>query len=183
MSKLLGQFGVALNERDLNTLLATFAADLALVFKSGCFSLRTKLPMGLGVTLVAVARSTPDSLIFSIPFDQIRGDKTGGMAAMLAGGLWGLIRPVIEKRIRSELSKRHMPEETVSLSQSQEGKIKVGLVTLHLRPLNAWLMRQPPRQGFKVNVDAIWATEEQLNLILDVFHDGLSALPSAPGYG
>ncbi|MFN8611160.1 MAG: hypothetical protein U0931_26690 [Vulcanimicrobiota bacterium] len=183
MSKLLGQFGVSLQERDLNTLLATFASDLGLAFKSGCFSLRTRLPMGLGVSLLAIPRSTPDSLILTLPLDQIRGDKTGGMAAMLAGGLWGVIRPVIEKRIRSELSKRHMPEETVSLGQSQEGKTKLGLVTLHLRPLNAWLLRQPPRQGFKFNVDAIWASEDQFNLILDVFHDGLSALPAAPGYG
>lgn len=183
MSRLLGQCGVALSERDLNTLLATFASDLGLSFTSGCFSLRTRLPMGLGVQLVAVPRSTPDTLVLCIPFDQIRGDKTGGVAAMLAGGLWGVIRPVIEKRIRAELSKRHMPEETVSLSQSQEGKSKLGLVTLHLRPLNAWLMRQPPRQGFKVNVDAIWATEDQLSFILDVFHDSLTGLPAAPGYG
>jgi hypothetical protein len=182
VSKLLGQFGVALNQRDLNTLLATFASELGLVFKSGCFSLRTKLPMGLGVTLVAIPRSTPDSLIFSIPFDQIRGDKTGGMAAMLAGGLWGVIRPVIEKRIRSELSKRRIPEETVTLSQSQEGKVKIGQITLHLRPLNAWLLRQPPQAGFKLNVDAIWATEDELKVILDIFHDGVSALPAAPGY-
>ncbi|MBX3166857.1 MAG: hypothetical protein KF760_05570 [Candidatus Eremiobacteraeota bacterium] len=167
MSKRLGQFGVTLHERDLNGLLAAHEA----AFKGGCFQLRTKLPMGLGVTLVAVPRSTPDSLVFSIPFDQIRGDKTGGMAAMLAGGLWGVIRPVIEKRLKKELNSRHIPEETVSLGQAAEGKVKVGLVTLHLKPLNAWLLRQPAVAGLKIQLDAVWATEDQLQLVLGVLQD------------
>lgn len=175
MSKRLGQFGVTLHQRDLNGLLAAQGA----AFQSGCFSLRTKLPMGLGVTLVAVPRSTPDSMIFSIPFDQIRGDKTGGMAAMLAGGLWGVIRPVLEKRIKKELLARHMPEETVSLGQATEGKVKVGLVTLHLKPLNAWLSRQPTVAGLKVHLDAVWATEDQVQLVLGVLQE---ARPALPGY-
>ena len=171
MSRHVGQFGMSLQSSDINTLLATFASDLGMIFKAGCLSVRTKLPMGLAVTLVAIPRSSPDSVVFSIPFDQIRGDKTGGMASMLAGGLWGLIKPFIEKRIKKELSTRQIPEETVTLSQSTEGKVKVGQITLHLRPLNAWLLRQPPAHGFKVNLDSLWATEEHVNLILDVFHD------------
>jgi len=171
MSKHVGQFGMSLQSSDINALLATFAPDLGMVFKAGCLSLHTKLPMGLGVTLVAIPRSSPDGVVFSIPFDQIRGDKSGGMASMLAGGLWGLIRPFIEKRIKKELTARRIPEETVTLSQSTEGKVKVGQITLHLRPLNAWLIRQPPAQGFKVNLDSLWATEEHINLILDLFHD------------
>ena len=174
----LGQFGVTLHERDLNPLLA----GQGVAFKGGCFSVRTRLPMGLGVTLVAVPRSTPDSLVLSLPFDQIRGDKTGGMAAMLAGGLWGVIRPVIEKKIKKELNQRHIPEDAVSLGQATEGKVKVGLVTLHLKPLNAWLMRQPPVQGLKVQLDAIWVTEDQLQLVMGVFQSGPSALPAPPGY-
>lgn len=172
MSASLGQFGLTLHERDLNALLS----GQGMAFKGGCFSLRTRLPMGLAVTLLAVPRSTPDSVIFSIPFDQIRGDKTGGMAGMLAGGLWGLIRPVIEKRIKKELNIRHIPEETVTMGQASEGKVKVGLVTLHLKPLNAWLMRQAPVQGLKVNLDALWATEDQLQLVMGVFHSGPPAL-------
>ena len=171
MSRHVGQFGMSLQSSDMNTLLATFASDLGVIFKAGCLSVRTKLPMGLAVTLVAIPRSSPDSVVFSIPFDQIRGDKTGGMASMLAGGLWGLIKPFIEKRIKKELSTRQIPEETVTLSQATEGKVKVGQITLHLRPLNAWLLRQPPAQGFKVNLDSLWATEEHVNLILDIFYD------------
>lgn len=178
MSSSLGQFGLTLHERDLNALLV----GQGLAFKGGCFHLRTKLPMGLGVTLVAVPRSHPDSVVFSIPFDQIRGDKTGGMAAMLAGGLWGVIRPIVEKRIKKELNARHIPEETVTVGQATEGKVKVGLVTLHLKPLNAWLWRQPPVQGLKVNLDALWATEDQLQIVLGVFHIGPSRLPAEPGY-
>lgn len=173
MSKRLGQFGVTLHERDLNGLLAPHGA----AFQGGCFRVRTKLPMGLGVTLVAVPRSTTDSLIFSIPFDQIRGDKSGGMAAMLAGGLWGVLRPVLEKRLKKELNLRHIPEEAVSLGQAAEGKVKVGLVTVHLPQLNAWLGRQPAVAGLKVHLDAVWATEDQLQLVLGVLQDSLPALP------
>lgn len=173
MSKRLGQFGVTLHERDLNGLLAPHEA----AFQGGCFSLRTKLPMGLGVSLVAVPRSAADSLILTIPFDQIRGDKTGGMAAMLAGGLWGILRPVLEKRLKKELNARHIPEEAVSLGQAVEDKVKVGLVTLHLPPLNAWLLRQPAVAGLKVQLDAIWTTEEQVQLVLGVLQDSLPALP------
>lgn len=164
MTASLGQFGLTLHEHDLNTLLA----PQGMGFRGGCFSVRTRLPMGLGVTLVAVPRSTPEGLVLSIPFDQIRGDKTGGMAAMLAGGLWGVIRPVIEKRIKKELNARGIPEAAVSLGQAVEDKVKVGLVTVWLRPLNDWLWHQQV-SGLKVQLDALWATETGVQLVMGVF--------------
>ncbi|MBN9414564.1 MAG: hypothetical protein J0I12_03955 [Candidatus Eremiobacteraeota bacterium] len=164
MTGSLGQFGLTLHESDLNTLLA----PQGMAFRGGCFHLRTKLAMGLGVSLVAVPRSSPEGLVFSIPFDQIRGDKTGGVAAMLAGGLWGVIRPVIEKRIKKELQVRGIPEEAVSLGQAVEDKVKVGLVTLRLRPLNEWLAVQEVA-GLRLHLDALWATETGVQLVLGVF--------------
>jgi hypothetical protein len=160
----LGQFGLTLHERDLNPLLAPHGA----VFQGGCFSLRTRLPMGLGVTLVAVPRATPEGLVLAVPFDQIRGDKTGGMAAMLAGGLWGVIRPVIEKKVKKELQARGIPEETVSLGQAVEGKVKVGLVHVYRAPLNTWLEGQDVA-GLRLQLDGLWATEETLQLVMGVF--------------
>ena len=35
---------------------------------------------------------------------------------------------------------------------------------------------------YKVQLDAIWATEDQLQLVMGVFQSGPSALPPPPGY-
>jgi hypothetical protein len=187
VSQYLGQCGASLQSRDVNALLATLQGVGPISFQLGCFTLHAKLPIGMGVTLVAIPHSSPDAVVFSIPFDQIRGDKTGGMAKFLAGGLWGAVQSFAEKKIRTRLTALGLPAETVTLGQGMDGKIKVGQATLHLKPLNAWLLRQPPVQGFKVNIDALWATEEGLHLILDVFHQGEDPaplrLPPAPGYG
>ena len=54
----------------------------------GRLTIHTKLPIGMGVTLVAIPQSTPDTVTFSIPFDQIKGDRTGGMAKFIARVFW-----------------------------------------------------------------------------------------------
>lgn len=178
MSQYLGQCGTSLTSRDLNTLLAHFKAPAS--FQMGCFTVHVKLPIGLGLTLVAIPRSTPESVVFSVPFEQIKGDKSGGMARFLAGGIWGVAAPHIEKNIRSKLAAHGLPAGTVTLGQGVEGKTKVGLVTLHTKPLNAWLLARPPMAGFKVTLDSAWATEEALNLTLGIFHIGPEAAPAGP---
>ncbi len=184
MSQFLGQCGTSLQSRDLNTLLAHFKAPAS--FQMGCFTVHVKLPIGMGITLVAIPRSTPEAVVFTVPFDQIRGDKSGGMAKFLAGGLWGVASPHIEKMARSKLTAYGLPPGTLTLGQGVEGKTKVGLATVHLKPLNAWLMAQAPVSGFKVSLDSVWAVEDALNLILDVFHVGAAAAPRGlrpPSYG
>ncbi|MBT9583778.1 hypothetical protein IV102_10545 [bacterium] len=182
MSQFLGQCGASLQSRDVNAALANLRGVGPISFQMGCFTIHTKLPIGMGVTLVAIPQSTPDTVTFSIPFDQIKGDRTGGMAKFIASSLWGTVQSFAEKKIRARLTALGLPADTVTLGQGLDGKTKVGKAVLHLKPLNAWLLRQPPIQGFKVTVDTLWATEDALNLILDVFHTGEGTAPP-PRYG
>jgi hypothetical protein len=166
----LGQCGLSLAGSDLNQAL-TLLPDLPPVrFQSGCFTATLKLPMGFGATLVIVPQSAPGVVNFLVPFDQIRGDRTGGIARMIAGGLWGVIRPQIEKMVRKNLETHGLPLDTLTVEQERaEGGGKVGRLVLRLQSLNAWLMRQAPVQGMKVTVDSAWVTEDTVNVILDVF--------------
>lgn len=157
-------------------------------FQVGCFTVHAKGMLGLGLTLVAIPHSTRDAVVLSIPFDQIKGDLTGGMAKFLAGGLWGVIKPQIESRVRKILATYGLPADTITVDQGTEGKTKVGKLVLSLQSLNAWLLRQAPVQGFKVTVAALWATEQGVNLVLDVYGGAQAApvvrgLPTGPSYG
>lgn len=170
MSEHLGQCGLSLHGTDLNRLLANLHGVGPISFQHGCFEVYLKLPMGLGVTLVAIPSSSPKTVTFSIPFDQIRGDRTGGMARLLAGGLWGMIRPQIEKMIQRFLRDYGLPPETLVVEQERaEHGGKVGKLVLRLQSVNAWLLRQPPVQGFHGTVDCMWVTETAVNIVLDVY--------------
>ena len=170
MSQYLGRLSASLHSRDLNAVLARLEGVGPISFQMGCFTTHVKLPIGLGITMVAIPQATADAIIFLIPFDQIRGDKTGGMARFLAGGLWGPVQSFLEKKIRKELVSRGLAPETVTLGQGVEAGTKVGKVLVHLRPLNAWLMGQPPVQGLKVSLASLWAEEQAVQILVDVFH-------------
>lgn len=170
MSEHLGQCGVSLHGADLNRLLGQLRGVGPISFQLGCFNVHLKLPMGFGATLVAIPSSTRETVTFSIPFELIRGDRTGGMARMLAGGLWGVIRPQIEKTIQKALRDYGLPPDTVTVEQDrgQDGG-KVGKLVVRLQSVNAWLLRQPALNGFKGTVESFWVTESEVNVIFDVY--------------
>lgn len=170
MSEYLGQCGLSLHSDDLNRVLQTLRGVPPIKFQHGCFQVHVKLPMGFGATLVAIPHSSPGLVTFSVPFDQIRGDRSGGFAKMLASGLWGPIRGQIEKAVRQALHQHGLPADTLTVEQDRaEGGGKVGKLVLRIHSVNAWLMSQPPINGFKGSVDSMWVTEDAVNVILDVF--------------
>ena len=63
----------------MNAALATLRGVGPISFQMGCFTIHTKLPIGMGITLVAIPQSTPDTVTFSIPFDHL------AVAALLDG--------------------------------------------------------------------------------------------------
>lgn len=171
----MGQCGISLHGDDLNRLLSTVQGLPPIKFQHGCFQVYVKLPMGFGATLVAIPHSSPGLVTFSVPFDQIRGDRSGGFAKMLAGGLWGPIRGFIEKQVRSTLGPMGFPADTLTVEQDRaDSGGKVGKLVLRIDSVNAWLLRQPPMNGFKGSLDSLWVTEDAVNVVLDVFGAGLN---------
>ncbi len=166
MNSYLGRSALGLSGDDLRLLLQHFGSG-QIGFEYGCFKVHQKLPLGLGITFLAVPQSAPGWLIFNIPFEHIRGDRTGGLARMLAGGLWGPLRGEIEKRIRKELLAHGLPLETVRV-EPDSGQ-KAGRVVLDLQAINAWLMGRPPLQGMKLSIESCQFGEGGVELQLDVF--------------
>jgi hypothetical protein len=166
MSSYLGRCALGLASDDLQLVLQRFAGG-QVGFQHGCFQVHQKLPLGLGITFVAVPQSAPGWLLFNIPFEHIRGDRTGGLARMLAGGLWGPLRGEIEKRIRKELSAHGLPLETVRV-EPDSGQ-KAGRVAMDLQAVNAWLMSRPPMQGLKFSVESCQFGDLGVELQLEVF--------------
>ena len=162
----LGRTALELAADDLNLLLARFAGP-NVAFEHGCFRLYQKLPLGLGLSFLAVPQSAPGWLVLSIPFDHIRGDRTGGLASMLAGGLWGPLLGEIEKRARKALVSQGLPVETIRVENDPSKK--AGRVVLDLQSVNAWLMARPPVQGLKCTLESCHFSEYGAQLALDVF--------------
>lgn len=168
MSGYLGRCSLALSGQDFNRLVSAFPEVGPIAFQTGCLSLHLKLPIG-GLSLIAIPRPTDQGLTLNIPLDQIRGDKTGGMARFLAGGLWGVLQPQLLKMVQQQLARKGMPAETITLGQSTEGKNKVGQVHLHYAPLNAWLGRQPLAQGLRLALACTGVSEQAIFVALDVY--------------
>jgi hypothetical protein len=160
----LGACQIWLESAEVNAFLEQLKGPTQLAFAQGCFHLHGKLPMGLGVNLLVVPAYRDQQVIFSIPFDQIRGDRSGGMAKFLAGGLWGLIRPYLEKTVRTILDKHQLPPHTLRIDQGQEGKSKVGLVVLDLMALNGWLLQRSSQQPVQATLEQVSFTENGLGL-------------------
>ena len=161
----LGRAALGLGGDDLNLLFHSLGQPVA--FEQGCFRMHQKLPLGLGLTFVAVPQSSPGWLVLSIPFDHIRGDRTGGLASMLAGGLWKPLRGEIEKRARKQLAVYGLPLETIRV-EGDSGS-KAGRVLIDLQAVNAWLMRRPPSNGLKFCLEDCRFSEYGVDLQLEVF--------------
>lgn len=168
MSIHLGRARLELQPREINLLLARLEGP-TVSFQQGCFTIHSKLPVGLGVTFVAIPRSQGEALMFTIPLDQIRGDRTGGMARFLAGGLWGLLQPYLEKNLRNRLHQYGLPQETLGLTQALQDQSKVALLTVHLPLLNTWLLRPKARPQLQGALSGVQFHENSLTLILDIF--------------
>jgi len=166
----LGRAQLELQTLEINHLLARLEGT-RVSFQHGCFTVHSKLPMGLGVTFVAIPRSRGETLLFVIPLDQIRGDRTGGMAKFLAGGIWGLLQSHLEKTLRKRLLEQGLPLETLSLTHGVEGKSKVALLTVHLPLLNAWLMKPGPQQPLGVALAGAQFGSDSLTLVVDLYGD------------
>lgn len=182
MSLSLGEARLFLTGPDLNTLLALWGQS-QVQFRSGCFQLTIRLPMGMGASLVVLPQSAQGQVHFLIPLDQVRGDKTGKMVSFLASSLWGTVRSQIEKKIRATLEQHGLPPQTLIFEADRTDRGgKVGVLVLRLELLNAWLLRLPPQQGFHFQVLSMSFFEEGLQCLAEVFRQPPSTLPQTPRY-
>ena len=169
MANFLGYCRVSLGEDDCNLLLARFGVE-GIAFRSGCFTISRKVAMGLGATLVAVPTSAPGFLIFNVPFDQIKGDRTGGFASTIANLGWGFIRDAIQKNLTRTIAGWGMSPQAVAVDQVQEPRGgKVGRVIFQLDHLNHWLSFRPVAPGITVAVHEVAGSERSLDLTLAVW--------------
>jgi hypothetical protein len=128
---------LSLAEGHLNRLLQPAGA----IYQEGCFVLHRKLPLG-AASLVAVPTLEGNELVLVLPFDQIRGDLTGGLMGQLAKMLWGVISDQVLKQAGPRLVAMGLPSDTLTVDQvSFQGK-KAGRIGISLFRLNEWLARQ-----------------------------------------
>ena len=171
MAEFLGYSRISLGESDCNHLLARFGVT-GVVFRSGCFTVSRKLAMGLGATLVAVPSYSEGYVIVNIPFDQIKGDKTGGMAGTIANLFWGFIRDTIQKNLTNMFVRWGLPAQTVSVDQVKDSYgIKVGRIIFHLDHVNRWLAYKRPAPNLRVAVYSLEPQGNNLDLVLALWRD------------
>jgi hypothetical protein len=176
MSAFLGYCRLSLGGSDCNRLLERFPE--APSFRHGCFALRRKLPMGFGASLVIVPSFSPGFIVLHVPFDQIRGDRTGGIASTITNLFWGLIKDAVQKNLTRVLVDQGMPSDTVRVDQiSDPGSGKVGRIVIDLDRVNAWLARyHQVGPGLRVAVHSFAAREESLDFTLAVWQDSPQSL-------
>jgi len=165
-----GYFGrakVLLTGPDLNRLIARYAPGQRMRFEGGCFLVGVSLPMGLGVQFVVVPQSGNDLVRFLIPFEQVRGDKTGGLVKMFAGSVWSLLRGFIEKQVQKALAEQRMEPDTIVLQKDQAGG-KAGVAVLNLAKLNHWLLYQRMPEGLRIGVAGLRFEETAVEAELDI---------------
>lgn len=160
-----GRIYVAVSESDLNKVLARFP-EAQTHYAHGCFLVSRRLPLGFGATLVAVPSQQGHELLIAVPFDQIRGDRTGGFAGTIAKTFWGMISGQVQKMADNELRKQGLPPETVIIQQTtlQDGS-KGGLIRISLPHVNAWLRRQ--NQPLRVQIARLHFTPQHVHADLD----------------
>ena len=160
-----GRIDVAVSESDLNKLLARFP-EAQTTYTQGCFLVSRRLPLGFGATLVAIPSQRGNELLIAVPFDQIRGDRTGGFAGTIAKTFWGMISGQVQKMADTEVRRQGLPPDTVLIQQTtlQDGS-KGGLIRISLPHVNAWLRRQ--NQPVRVQVTQLHFTPAAVHIALE----------------
>jgi hypothetical protein len=165
-----GHCRLSLGGEDCNRLLQRIPD--APIFRAGCFSLHRKLPLGFGATLVIVPTYSPGFIILNVPFDQIRGDRTGGIAATIANLLWSWIRDAVQKNLSQALVGQGCPPDTVCVDLSSDpGGQKVGRIIFDLDRLNAGLGRHWFGPGLRATVVGFQPRPESLEVVLAIWKD------------
>lgn len=139
-----------LTEAHLNRLLE----KANVTYQEGCFVVHRKLPLG-AASLVAVPTLEGRELALYLPFDQIRGNLTGGLMGQLAKMLWGVLSDQVLKQVAPRLVAQGLPSDTVDLDQvTFQGK-KAGRISLSLTRVNEWLARQNWVEPMRLAVDTL----------------------------
>ena len=170
MSVFQGHCRISLAGEDCNRWLRRYPE--APVFRSGCFTLHRDLPLGLGASLLIVPSFSPGFVVLNVPFDEIRGDRTGGIASGIANLFWGKIRDAILKNATRALMARGFSPDTlhVDLVTDRAGG-KVGRILIDLERVNAWLARHWFGPGLRATIVGFQAHREALEVVLAIWLD------------
>ena len=127
-------------------------AQVSAIYKGGALHTYQKLPLKLGATIALYPALLSDWLTITIPFRDIRGDRTGFLAGSLTRVLWGFLSDQIKQRLQPALAQHGLDPAPLGLEQiTLDDGSKAALVRYPLASFNNWLSRRSQPVGLHLS--------------------------------
>lgn len=115
------------------------------LYQEGVIVGRVALPIS-SFTVVVVPGFDGTHVVLSIPFSEVKGDKTGKFfLSKILNVFWGTIAKQVEAAVIPRLRREGLPANTVTLERSKDRSGDVGKIKISLAAVNSWLAGRHPR--------------------------------------
>jgi hypothetical protein len=160
---------VSLDAVDLNAVLpAWLPQDTSVVYSAGLFSFSYRLPIG-AASGVAIGSFRGSEVVFSVPFRRISVSLLGPLAGALTKTFWGSITGPLAKVLATKLRSRGLPPDTIAVGQGRdEGGETVGLITVRLDRVHAWLDERSAVLPIAVRVEGVTFQPDMIDVAVDL---------------